>query len=76
MILTLINKTKNVIAHFMKYLSNCRRVIHTLDPQWPGVTLYGTLPKIVVHVTEQKVRKNFTFPSFTRDWMSHIMNTS
>nr|XP_014090945.2 vacuolar protein sorting-associated protein 13D isoform X1 [Bactrocera oleae] len=36
-----------------------RRVIYTTDPDYPSLTLYGTLPKIVAHVNEQKLNEFF-----------------
>ncbi|XP_011209287.2 intermembrane lipid transfer protein Vps13D isoform X2 [Bactrocera dorsalis] len=36
-----------------------RRVIFTTDPDYPSLTLYGTLPKIVAHVNEQKLNEFF-----------------
>uniref|UniRef100_W8AYT3 Vacuolar protein sorting-associated protein 13D n=1 Tax=Ceratitis capitata TaxID=7213 RepID=W8AYT3_CERCA len=35
------------------------RVIYTTDPDYPSLTLYGTLPKIVAHVNEQKLNEFF-----------------
>ncbi|XP_055907883.1 intermembrane lipid transfer protein Vps13D isoform X2 [Eupeodes corollae] len=32
-----------------------RRVVHTVDPEYPSLTLFGTLPKLVAHVNEHKV---------------------
>lgn len=32
-----------------------RRAVHTTDPQYPTATLRGTLPALVVHLSEQKV---------------------
>uniref|UniRef100_T1J4D0 UBA domain-containing protein n=1 Tax=Strigamia maritima TaxID=126957 RepID=T1J4D0_STRMM len=33
-----------------------RRTVYTSDPQWPNVTLCGSLPKLTVHVNESKVQ--------------------
>lgn len=33
-----------------------RRVIHTIDPQYPSLTITGNLPKLVAHVNEDKVK--------------------
>lgn len=32
-----------------------RRVVYTSDPQYPSLTLSGNLPRLVVHVNEQKM---------------------
>lgn len=32
-----------------------RRVVHTNDPQFPSLTFSGNLPRLVVHVNEQKI---------------------
>lgn len=32
-----------------------RRVIYTSDPQFPSVTLCGTLPNLIVHLNEHKL---------------------
>lgn len=32
-----------------------RRVVHTSDPQYPSATLCGSLPALVVHLSEQKL---------------------
>ncbi|KAK3583966.1 hypothetical protein CHS0354_033760 [Potamilus streckersoni] len=33
-----------------------RKLIFTNDPQWPNITVSGTLPRLTVHVNEQKVQ--------------------
>lgn len=33
-----------------------RRVVHTVDPQYPSATLRGSLPALVVHLSEHKLR--------------------
>lgn len=33
-----------------------RRVVHTLEPLYPGATLRGSLPALVVHLSEHKLR--------------------
>lgn len=33
-----------------------RRVVHTIDPQFPSLTLTGNLPKLVAHINEEKVK--------------------
>lgn len=33
-----------------------RRVVHTIDPQYPSLTLTGNLPKLVAHINEEKVK--------------------
>ncbi|XP_067643224.1 intermembrane lipid transfer protein Vps13D isoform X2 [Eurosta solidaginis] len=49
--------------HLLEKFSICleleRRVIYTIDPDYPSLTLYGTLPKIVAHVNEQKLNEFF-----------------
>lgn len=32
-----------------------RRMVYTQDPDWPCVAVTGNLPKLVVHISEQKV---------------------
>lgn len=32
-----------------------RRIVHTNDPQFPSLTFFGNLPRLVVHVNEQKI---------------------
>lgn len=32
-----------------------RRVVHTSDPQYPSATLCGSLPALVVHLSEHKL---------------------
>lgn len=32
-----------------------RRVVHTIDPQYPSLTITGNLPKLVAHINENKV---------------------
>lgn len=32
-----------------------RRIINTADPEYPSITLFGNLPKIVAHINEQKI---------------------
>lgn len=32
-----------------------RRIVYTLDPKYPSLTLSGTLPKLIVHVSEPKI---------------------
>lgn len=32
-----------------------RRIVHTSDPQFPSLTFFGNLPRLVVHVNEQKI---------------------
>lgn len=40
-----------------------RRIVYTMDPQYPSFTVSGTLPKLVAHVNEQKLLS-----------ISHIIN--
>lgn len=32
-----------------------RRLVHTVDPQYPSLIVSGTLPRLVMHVAEQKI---------------------
>ncbi|XP_078616141.1 intermembrane lipid transfer protein VPS13D-like isoform X3 [Branchiostoma floridae x Branchiostoma japonicum] len=45
----------HVIDRFSISLRMERRLVYTSDPQWPSVTLAGNLPKLGLHVSEQKV---------------------
>ncbi|KAI8500253.1 Vacuolar protein sorting-associated protein 13D, partial [Branchiostoma belcheri] len=45
----------HVIDRFSISLRMERRLVYTSDPQWPNVTLAGNLPKLGLHVSEQKV---------------------
>ncbi|XP_014665862.1 PREDICTED: vacuolar protein sorting-associated protein 13D-like [Priapulus caudatus] len=47
--------TTHVLDRFSISLQVERRILYTLEPQWPAVTLTGSLPKLVVHVNEQKI---------------------
>ena len=46
----------HVIDKFSITLQLERRLLYTLDPAWPKATLWGTLPSLVLHVSEKKVR--------------------
>ncbi|XP_063378533.1 intermembrane lipid transfer protein Vps13D [Cydia fagiglandana] len=45
----------HLLDRFSISLQAERRVVHTTDPQYPTATLCGTLPALVVHLSEQKV---------------------
>ncbi|XP_015598611.1 vacuolar protein sorting-associated protein 13D isoform X2 [Cephus cinctus] len=45
----------HVLERFNISLQIERRIITTTDPQFPSVTVSGNLPRLVVHVNEQKV---------------------
>ncbi|XP_043480928.1 vacuolar protein sorting-associated protein 13D isoform X1 [Leptopilina heterotoma] len=45
----------HVLERFNISLQIERRVITTMDPQFPSITISGNLPRLVVHVNEQKV---------------------
>ena len=47
--------TLHVLERFNITLQIERRVVSTSDPQFPSVTISGNLPRLVVHVNEQKV---------------------
>jgi hypothetical protein len=32
-----------------------RRIMYTTDPQFPSLTISGNLPKLTVHINEQKI---------------------
>ncbi|KAL1131083.1 hypothetical protein AAG570_012320 [Ranatra chinensis] len=46
----------HVLDRFNISLQVERRVVYTMDPQFPSLTISGNLPKLVVHVNEQKVQ--------------------
>lgn len=45
----------HVLDRFNITLQMERRVVYTLDPQYPSLTMSGSLPKLVVHVNEHKI---------------------
>ena len=45
----------HVIDKFSITLQLERRLLYTTDPAWPKATLSGTLPSLVLHISEQKV---------------------
>lgn len=49
----------NIILIYLLYLINHfqmeRRLVNTMDPQFPSLTFSGTLPRLVVHINEQKI---------------------
>nr|XP_018896804.1 PREDICTED: vacuolar protein sorting-associated protein 13D isoform X1 [Bemisia tabaci] len=48
--------TLHVLDRFNISLQIERRVIFTIDPQFPSLVLTGSLPKLVVHINEQKIQ--------------------
>ena len=46
----------HVIDKFTITLHAEYRRLYTTDPAWPKITLTATLPSLVLHVNEQKVR--------------------
>lgn len=45
----------HVLDRFNISLQLERRIVHTNDPQYPSLTLCGTLPKLNVHINESKI---------------------
>ncbi|XP_034948002.1 vacuolar protein sorting-associated protein 13D isoform X2 [Chelonus insularis] len=45
----------HVLERFNISLQIERRIVSTMDPQYPSLTISGNLPRLVVHVNEQKV---------------------
>lgn len=45
----------HVLDRFSISLQLERRVVYTADPQYPSLTLSGSLPKIVAHINEHKI---------------------
>lgn len=45
----------HVLDRFCISLQMERRVVYTLDPQFPSLTMTGSLPKLVAHVNEHKI---------------------
>lgn len=45
----------HVLDRFNISLQLERRIVHTNDPQYPSLTLSGTLPKLNVHINESKI---------------------
>lgn len=45
----------HVLDRFNISLQLERRIVHTTDPQYPSLTLCGTLPKLNVHINESKI---------------------
>ncbi|GBP32066.1 Vacuolar protein sorting-associated protein 13D [Eumeta japonica] len=55
----------HLLDRFSISLQAERRVVYTSDPQFPSATLCGTLPALVVHLSEQKL-------AAVRDITSHL----
>lgn len=49
------NSSYHVLEKFSISMQCERRVIKTNDPNWPSVIVSGTLPKLVIHINEEKV---------------------
>lgn len=45
----------HVLDRFNISLQLERRIVHTTDPQYPSLTLCGTLPKLNAHINESKI---------------------
>jgi vacuolar protein sorting-associated protein 13D len=45
----------HVLDRFNISLQLERRIVHTTDPQYPSLTLCGTLPKLNAHINETKI---------------------
>lgn len=46
----------HVLDRFSISLELERRVVHTTDPEYPTLKLYGSLPKLMAHVNEHKIQ--------------------
>lgn len=62
------SSTLHVLDRFSIALQVERRIVYTNDPQYPSVTISGTLPKLVAHVNEQKIEAIVT--------MMHTLSTT
>lgn len=49
------SSTLHVLDRFNIWLQVERRIVYTNDPQYPTLTIIGTLPKLIAHVNEQKI---------------------
>lgn len=49
------SSTLHLLDRFSISLQFERRVVFTLDPQYPSLTMSGSLPKLVAHVNEHKI---------------------
>lgn len=49
------SSTLHVLDRFSISLQVERRAVHTNDPQYPNLTIAGTLPKLNAHVNEHKI---------------------
>ncbi|XP_055636021.1 intermembrane lipid transfer protein Vps13D isoform X3 [Toxorhynchites rutilus septentrionalis] len=52
--------TLHVLDRFSISLQLERRVVYTIDPQYPSFTLSGTLPRLNAHINEYKLSTLFT----------------
>lgn len=53
----------HVVDKFSITLQLERRLLYTTDSQWPKATLSGTVPSLVLHVNEQKIKALMTCAS-------------
>ncbi|KFM78294.1 Vacuolar protein sorting-associated protein 13D, partial [Stegodyphus mimosarum] len=47
--------TMHILDRFSITIQTERRMVYTQDPEWPCFAVTGNLPKLIVHVSEQKV---------------------
>ncbi|GFQ85231.1 vacuolar protein sorting-associated protein 13D [Trichonephila clavata] len=47
--------TMHILDRFSITVQTERRMVYTQDPEWPCIAVTGNLPKLIVHVSEQKV---------------------
>uniref|UniRef100_A0A182Q6S0 UBA domain-containing protein n=1 Tax=Anopheles farauti TaxID=69004 RepID=A0A182Q6S0_9DIPT len=58
----------HVLDRFSIVLQVERRVVYTSDPQYPSLTLSGTLPKLNAHINEYKVSSILTLANKLSRW--------
>uniref|UniRef100_A0A182NBT9 UBA domain-containing protein n=1 Tax=Anopheles dirus TaxID=7168 RepID=A0A182NBT9_9DIPT len=58
----------HVLDRFSIVLQVERRVVYTCDPQYPSLTLSGTLPKLNAHINEYKVSSILTLVNKLSRW--------
>ncbi|XP_054721064.1 intermembrane lipid transfer protein VPS13D-like [Uloborus diversus] len=47
--------TMHILDRFSITVQTERRMVYTQDPDWPCIAITGNLPKLIVHISEQKV---------------------
>ncbi|CAL1290806.1 unnamed protein product [Larinioides sclopetarius] len=47
--------TMHILDRFSITVQTERRMVYTHDPEWPSIAVTGNLPKLTVHISEQKV---------------------